>query len=241
MTASWRALRASSGSRLRMSPTPSPSLRSACRELERSDRSRGPDLSGVDVDQLASDAVEIDGVQVLVAAVPVVDGKALLALADRLKGKLGDAAIVLAERGRGPRRPRRERRAGAGSARSARGGDRQGRGRRRSAAAAAAATRSRGPAGGTRSGYPRRSTRHAPRSRRRSRRTVKVRARACAGLRKRSLRVRSQRSDWRPCDPDRAGAPADVAARIWSPARACRRAGGRPRRRRSAAVAVRCR
>jgi alanyl-tRNA synthetase len=49
----------------------------------------------VNVEQLASSAVEIDGALVLVASVAVSDGKALLELADRLKGKLAEAAIVL--------------------------------------------------------------------------------------------------------------------------------------------------
>ena len=57
------------------------------------------------------------------------DGKALLDLADRLKAKLGDAAIVLASAGRGPRRPRRERRPVARRARPARRRDREGGGR----------------------------------------------------------------------------------------------------------------
>ena len=50
---------------------------------------------GVDVETLAAGAQETSGAQVLAAKVDVGDAKALLALADRLKGKLGDAAILL--------------------------------------------------------------------------------------------------------------------------------------------------
>ena len=53
----------------------------------------------VAVDELAASAVELDGAQVLVSAVAVKDGKALLDIADRLKGKLGEAVIVLAAAG----------------------------------------------------------------------------------------------------------------------------------------------
>ena len=58
------------------------------------------------------------GVSVLVAAVEVPDADALLQLVDRLKGKLGDAAIVLGSPGEGPGRPGGQRRAGAGRARA---------------------------------------------------------------------------------------------------------------------------
>jgi alanyl-tRNA synthetase len=40
-------------------------------------------------------AVDVDGARVLTAEVPAADEKALLGLLDRLKPKLGDAAIVL--------------------------------------------------------------------------------------------------------------------------------------------------
>ncbi len=73
-------------------------LRRRVRELERS----GPQRDGqmeVDVEQLVGLASEHDGANVLVTAVPAPDGKALLELVDRLKGKLGDAAIVLASAG----------------------------------------------------------------------------------------------------------------------------------------------
>jgi alanyl-tRNA synthetase len=64
-------------------------LRARVRELE-----RGADGS-VDVDKLLAAANEIDGAKVLAEAVPSADGSALEELADQLKGKLGDAAVVL--------------------------------------------------------------------------------------------------------------------------------------------------
>ncbi len=69
-------------------------LRGRVRELERAARGGGGG-GGVDVDALAGQAVELDGVRVLASAVTVSDGKALLDVADRLKNKLGEAAIVL--------------------------------------------------------------------------------------------------------------------------------------------------
>jgi alanyl-tRNA synthetase len=74
-------------------------LRTRVRDLEKAARSGAQDGAGVDVEKLAASAVELNGAQMLVAAVPVSDGKALLDVADRLKGKLGDAAIVLASAG----------------------------------------------------------------------------------------------------------------------------------------------
>ena len=73
-------------------------LRARVRQLEKDSR-RGAAEDAVDVEQLAAAAVERDGARVLVTAVPVPDGKALLDIADRLKNKLGDAAIVLASTG----------------------------------------------------------------------------------------------------------------------------------------------
>jgi alanyl-tRNA synthetase len=46
-------------------------------------------------------AEELGGGRVLAATVEAPDGKALLELADRLKAKLGDAAIVLGSAGQG--------------------------------------------------------------------------------------------------------------------------------------------
>ncbi len=73
------------------------------RELERralektlKDRAGGAHgAGGVDVDGLAAGAKEIAGARVLAATVAVADAKALLDVLDRLKGLLGDAAILL--------------------------------------------------------------------------------------------------------------------------------------------------
>jgi alanyl-tRNA synthetase len=73
-------------------------LRSRVRELERAAR-RGATEEAVDVDQLAAAAIERDGARVLVKEVQALDGKALLEVADRLRNKLGDAAIVLGSSG----------------------------------------------------------------------------------------------------------------------------------------------
>jgi alanyl-tRNA synthetase len=76
-------------------------LRDRVRELDRAAR-RGPAGRGaVDVEQLAAGAAELDGARVLATAVEGVDGKALLTIADKLKAKLGDAAIVLGSAGEG--------------------------------------------------------------------------------------------------------------------------------------------
>ncbi|MGI8715487.1 MAG: alanine--tRNA ligase [Solirubrobacteraceae bacterium] len=76
-------------------------LRARVRELERAAKRAGAGNGEVNLDQLLAGAVQITGVSVLTAAVPVADGDALLALADRLKGRLGDAAIVLGRAGDG--------------------------------------------------------------------------------------------------------------------------------------------
>jgi alanyl-tRNA synthetase len=73
-------------------------LRSRLRELERAAR-RGATKQAVDVEQLAAAAVEVGGARVLVTEVSAVEPKALLDVADRLKNKLGDAAIVLGSTG----------------------------------------------------------------------------------------------------------------------------------------------
>ena len=74
-------------------------LRQRLRQLER----EGPRTSAVavDLDELSAAAEQRDGATVLVTAVSVPDGKALLELTDRLKGRLGDAAIVLGSAGDG--------------------------------------------------------------------------------------------------------------------------------------------
>jgi len=75
-------------------------LRTRVRELERASRAGATD-DAIDVDKLAGAAVERDGARVLVASVDAPDGKVLLDVADRLKNKLGDAAIVLGSAGEG--------------------------------------------------------------------------------------------------------------------------------------------
>jgi alanyl-tRNA synthetase len=50
---------------------------------------------GVDLDDLSGRAVDVGGASVLMAVVEVADAKALLDIADRLKGKLAGGAIVL--------------------------------------------------------------------------------------------------------------------------------------------------
>jgi alanyl-tRNA synthetase len=73
-------------------------LRSRVREFERAAR-QGATKDAVDVERLAATATELDGARVLVSEVDALDGKALLDVADRLKNKLGDAAIVLGSTG----------------------------------------------------------------------------------------------------------------------------------------------
>jgi alanyl-tRNA synthetase len=51
--------------------------------------------SGVDLDDLLAGVVQIEGATVLASIADVADPKALLDIADRLKGKLAGAAIVL--------------------------------------------------------------------------------------------------------------------------------------------------
>ncbi len=75
-------------------------LRSRSRELERTSRRESTE-DAIDVGQLASAAVDRDGARVLVTKVQAPDGKALLEIADRLKNKLGNAAIVLGSTGEG--------------------------------------------------------------------------------------------------------------------------------------------
>jgi alanyl-tRNA synthetase len=77
-------------------------LRERVRELERAAKHGGGANGGIDLDALAADAVQAHGVNVLAAAVEgAPDADALLQLADRLKGRLGDAAIVLGRAGDG--------------------------------------------------------------------------------------------------------------------------------------------
>jgi alanyl-tRNA synthetase len=74
-------------------------LRARVRELERAGTRSRDQLP--DVEKLISSAAVVDGASVLVAAVEVGDGKALLGMADRLKARLGEAAIVLGSAGEG--------------------------------------------------------------------------------------------------------------------------------------------
>ncbi len=76
-------------------------LNERVRELERAARRSAAGNGSADLDALAGTAVETAGATVLAAAVEVRDGQALLQLVDRLKGKLGDAAIVLGSAGEG--------------------------------------------------------------------------------------------------------------------------------------------
>ncbi len=73
-------------------------LRARVRELERGGSS-GSGAVAVDIDALAAEATEHDGVTVLARVVAVPDEKALPQVVDRLKGKLGDAAIALGAAG----------------------------------------------------------------------------------------------------------------------------------------------
>jgi alanyl-tRNA synthetase len=69
-------------------------LRGRVKALEQAAR-RGGANGAIDVEALAARAQEVGGARVLTATVSAPDGKALLEVADRLKAKLGDAAIVL--------------------------------------------------------------------------------------------------------------------------------------------------
>jgi alanyl-tRNA synthetase len=98
-----RAL-AAAGAALRVPPERVPEtvgkLRDRVNELEQAVRD-SDGSSAVDIDQLVARAHELDGTRILAATVEVADGKALLEVADRLKAKLGDAAIVLGTAGEG--------------------------------------------------------------------------------------------------------------------------------------------
>src|SRR5581483_2884639 len=62
-------------------------LRARVRELERGSTRAGD--QGPDIDSLLASASEVDGVRVLIATVEAGDGKVLLGVADKLKGRLG--------------------------------------------------------------------------------------------------------------------------------------------------------
>jgi alanyl-tRNA synthetase len=70
--------------------------RAAALQAEAKKKAKAPSANGAgDVAELAGRAIEVAGAKVLTAVVPAPDAKALLDTADRVKGKLGDAAIVL--------------------------------------------------------------------------------------------------------------------------------------------------
>jgi alanyl-tRNA synthetase len=64
-------------------------------ELERSVAEAGRQRAGEAAEELVAQAADVAGVKVVVARADGLDGKALLALADRVKSKLGGAAVVL--------------------------------------------------------------------------------------------------------------------------------------------------
>jgi alanyl-tRNA synthetase len=75
-------------------------LRGRVRQLEKQVAS-GSGPAAVDLDQLVAGAETVSGARIVTAVVDGVDGRELLDLADRLKSKLGDAAIVLGSAGSG--------------------------------------------------------------------------------------------------------------------------------------------
>jgi alanyl-tRNA synthetase len=85
---------------LRTSPEQAPeALRALLGERRRLEKElkegAGRSAAGPDLDELAAQAADLDGASVLAARAEVPDAKALLELADRLKGRLGRAAILL--------------------------------------------------------------------------------------------------------------------------------------------------
>jgi alanyl-tRNA synthetase len=76
-------------------------LNDRVRELEREARRAAGSDGGADVDRLIAAAGDVAGARVLTAIVEVPDSQGLLELADRLKGRLGDAVIVLGRAGDG--------------------------------------------------------------------------------------------------------------------------------------------
>jgi alanyl-tRNA synthetase len=88
---------------LRVTPEGVPSaigeLRERVRELEREIKRGGAVQRAVDEEALVAAAVAVDGAHVIATAVDGVAGQELLDLADRLKARLGDAAIVLGNAG----------------------------------------------------------------------------------------------------------------------------------------------
>jgi alanyl-tRNA synthetase len=84
---------------LRVTPEGAPvaveQLRGRVKELEKQIKQGGAAANEVDVDALVAGAVQRDGAQLVATVVEGISGQDLLDLADRLKAKLGDAAVVL--------------------------------------------------------------------------------------------------------------------------------------------------
>jgi alanyl-tRNA synthetase len=83
---------------LRVTPSGVPAavaqLRGRVKELEKAVQ-QGAGTGGIDEDALAAGAAQVGGAAVLAAVVEGISGQPLLDLADRLKAKLGEAAVVL--------------------------------------------------------------------------------------------------------------------------------------------------
>ena len=212
-------------------------LRARVRELERSAARAASGNGAVDVDELAAGAARLrrrPACSWRRCRCP--DADALLQLVDRLKGKLGDAAIVLGSAGDGrvdlvasvaPSLVRAGLRAGeivkvAAAEVGGGGGGRDTLARAGGRDPEQLSGRDRGRPRGDRGGAGRVDDEGAR-----------------ARLRQRALRMRGQRSDRRAGDPAGAGARAGLAARPGPPAGAGGRARRRAGRRRAAAVAVR--
>jgi alanyl-tRNA synthetase len=76
-------------------PQEAAGLRRRIKQLEREARRGGGAEGALDLDALVAGARHVDGARVVAAEVAVADPKALPDVVDRLKAKLGDAAIVL--------------------------------------------------------------------------------------------------------------------------------------------------
>jgi alanyl-tRNA synthetase len=83
---------------LRVTPSGVPAavaqLRGRVKELEKA-LEHGAGSGAIDEEALAAGAAQIGGAAVIAAVVEGIGGQGLLDLADRLKAKLGDAAVVL--------------------------------------------------------------------------------------------------------------------------------------------------
>jgi alanyl-tRNA synthetase len=76
-------------------------LRARVRELEKGSAGNGAAGANVDIEALLGAATDHEGARVLAEAVAINDGSALERLADQLKGRLGDSAVVLGSAGEG--------------------------------------------------------------------------------------------------------------------------------------------